>query len=233
MFCICYAVNMNDDLDEWVRANKKQIAREFIRKTEFGRSNTPIAIITAGLPGAGKTEFTQELLKQIDTRPLRIDMDEIATLIEGYRPQIANKFRAGASAIMNRIYDEVIKKRIDFVLDGTFAGTAAISNVQRALDHGYTLKIYYIHQEPLVAWKFTQARELIEHRSINKEGFIDTYMRVYENLGRLSQFSNKIAISLIIKQEDNKVGALHEGVTDILQAIPDKLTRIELEELLQ
>jgi len=230
---ICYDVDMSDVLDEWVRANKKQIAREFIRKTEFSRSDTPVAIITAGLPGAGKTEFTQELLKQITTKPLRIDMDEIATLIEGYRPRIADKFRAGASAIMNRIYDEVIKKKIDFVLDGTFAGTAAISNVQRALDHGYTLKVYYIHQEPLVAWKFTQTRELIEHRSINKDKFIDTYTRIYENLGKLNQFGNKIAISLIIKREDNKVGALYEGVTDILQAIPGKMTRIELEELLQ
>ena len=224
---------MSDDLDTWIRANKKQIAREFIRKTECSRSDTPVAIITAGLPGAGKTEFTQELLKQIDTKPLRIDMDEIATLIEGYRPQIADKFRAGASAIVNRIYDEVIKKKIDFVLDGTFASASAIPNVQRALEHGYTLKIYYIYQEPLVAWKFTQARELIEHRSINKDKFINTYTRVYENLGLLNQFSNKIVISLIIKKEDNKVGALYEGVTDILQAIPSELTRIELEELLQ
>ena len=224
---------MSDDLDKWVRANKKRIAREFIRRTEFSHSDTPVGIITAGLPGAGKTEFTQELLKQVDAKPLRIDMDEIATLIEGYRPQIADKFRAGASAIMNRVYDEVIKKNIDFVLDGTFAGTAAISNVQRAIDHGYTLKIYYIHQEPLVAWKFTQARELIEHRSINRDRFIDTYARVYENLGQLKQFNNKIAVSLIIKEADNKVGELREGVTDILQVVPRMLTRIELEELLQ
>ena len=37
----------------------------------------------AGLPGAGKTEFTKELLKDIADKPLRIDMDEIACLIEG------------------------------------------------------------------------------------------------------------------------------------------------------
>lgn len=226
-------MSMNDDLDAWVRANKKQIAREFIRKTEFSRSDKPVAIITAGLPGAGKTEFTQELLKQIDTHPLRIDMDEIATLIAGYRPQIADKFRAGASAIMNRIYDEVLKHKIDFVLDGTFAGTAAISNVQRALEHGYIIKIYYIYQEPLVAWQFTQARELVEHRSINKMGFIDTYLRLHDNLAKLKQFSQAITVSLIIKQKDNKVGALYENVPDILQAIPRTLTTIELEQLLQ
>ncbi len=52
------------DNDAWVKANKKQIAREFIRRTELSRSDHPVAIITAGLPGAGKTEFTQELLKK-------------------------------------------------------------------------------------------------------------------------------------------------------------------------
>jgi hypothetical protein len=31
----------------------------------------------AGLPGAGKTEFTVEFIKSFDPKPLRIDMDEI------------------------------------------------------------------------------------------------------------------------------------------------------------
>jgi AAA+ superfamily predicted ATPase len=70
-----YDIHISDDLDVWVRANKKQIIREFIRNTEFTKSDNPVAIITAGLPGAGKTEFTQELLKQINTIPLRIDKE--------------------------------------------------------------------------------------------------------------------------------------------------------------
>jgi UDP-N-acetylglucosamine kinase len=224
---------MDGNLDQWIRDNKKSIAREFIRKTMLTSSSTPVGIITAGLPGTGKTEFTQELLKQTNSRPIRIDMDEIATLIEGYKPEIADKFRAGASAIMNRIYDEVIKNHIDFVLDGTFAGTPAISNVERAIDKDYIIKIYYIHQDPLVAWQFTQAREVIEHRSINKAGFIDTYVRIYENLQKLDTLKGKISVSVITKTKDNKVGKLQEDIGDILQAIPSPMTRIELEELLQ
>ncbi len=160
------------DNDAWVRTNKKRIAREFVRRADLIRRDQPVGIITAGLPGAGKTEFTLELLKQTEDNPLRIDMDEITTTIEGYRPEIADKFRIGASAIMNRIYDEVIKAMINFMLDGTFAGTQAVANVERALSHGYTLKIYYIYQEPSRAWNFTQARELIEHRSIDKAAFM-------------------------------------------------------------
>lgn len=223
----------NDAIQLWIRNNKKKIAREFIRKNEFTSSDTPVGIITAGLPGAGKTEFTKELLKQVSTKPLRIDMDEIATLIEGYRPEIADKFRMGASAIMNNIYDIVTKKKIDFVLDGTFAGKPALSNVQRAIDHGFILKIYYIYQDPLLAWQFTQARELIEHRSIDKLGFIDTYLRLYDNLQELEKFNDRVSVSLIIKDKDNRVGSLQEHVPNILQAIPSPMTRIELEQLLQ
>src|SRR5262245_42335918 len=88
------------DYTEWVRKNKKKIAREFIRRINFEPSDNPTGIFTAGLPGAGKTEFTVELLKDIIDKPLRIDMDEIATLIEGYKPEIADKFRGGASMIL-------------------------------------------------------------------------------------------------------------------------------------
>jgi len=50
---------------EWARKNKKNIAREFIRKIEYKAHEQPAGVFTAGLPGAGKTEFTQELLKNL------------------------------------------------------------------------------------------------------------------------------------------------------------------------
>ena len=40
---------MPDDIDQWVRNNKKRIAREFVRRTELSRSENPVGIITAGL----------------------------------------------------------------------------------------------------------------------------------------------------------------------------------------
>jgi len=167
---------------DWANKNKKQIAREFIRQTEFSSNDKPVGIFTAGLPGTGKTEFTQELAKEIRDTILRIDMDEIAKLIEGYKPDIADKFRGAASSILARIYDEVIKHQINFLFDGTFSHNNAIRNLDRALKRDYLVKIYYIHQEPEVAWQFTKDRELIEHRAISKEGFIDTYLNLKDNL---------------------------------------------------
>ena len=221
------------DIDRWVRDNKKRIAREFIRRSDLKASELPVGIITAGLPGAGKTEFTQELLKHTAGSPLRIDMDEVATMIEGYRPEIADKFRIGASAIMNRIYDEVVKSKIDFVLDGTFAGKQSVGNIERAIAHGYTIKLYYIYQQPAVAWNFTQAREKIEHRSIDRAGFIDTYFRFHENLKELEKHLQHITVSIIIKNENNEVGIVSENIPNILQSIPEQMTRIELEKALQ
>lgn len=224
---------MAEDYNQWAKANKKRIAREFVRRVGLKTSDEPVGIITAGLPGAGKTEFTLELLKQTEDTPLRIDMDEIAQLIEGYRPQIANKFRGAASEIMNKIYDEVVKQKASFILDGTFASPKAVNNIERAIHKGYKLKVYYIYQQPKLAWEFTQARERIEHRAIDKAGFIDTYYRLHENIIKLSKLKENVTISIILKDSENQIGSIIENVTDISQALPLLLSRTKLEAELQ
>lgn len=225
---------MEDDqeIDKWVRKNKKRIAREFIRKINITASPNPTGVITAGLPGAGKTEFIRGLKSQLNIQTLHIDMDHIATLIEGYKPQIADKFRKGASGIMSSIFDSVLKNRIDYILDGTFGGAPALENVTRSLNRDYKIKIYYIYQAPEIAWAFTQAREKEEHRSIEKSGFIDTYFKVYANLGRLHEFKDRLTFGVVMKNPDNKIGIVYDDVEDILQLIPSQMTRIELEKLL-
>ena len=220
------------DHTDWANKHKKRIAREFVRKTDFSISNNPVGIFTAGLPGAGKTEFTVELLKGITNKPLRIDMDKIARLIEGYKPEIADKFRGGASAILARIYDEVIKHKIDFVFDGTFSQARALQNLERALNHGYQVKIYYIHQNPVIAWQFTKDRELTEHRAIDRAGFIDTYLKLHENLINLCDSDKDVTISLIIKDKDNKVGRRIEAISDLFTELPNFLTAEELESMI-
>lgn len=217
---------------DWANKYKKQIAREFIRKTDFVSSENPAGIFTAGLPGAGKTEFTVELIKGIVNKPLRVDMDEIAQLIEGYRPEMADKFRGGASIILSKIYDEVIKNKLDFVLDGTFSHSRALENLDRALHHGYTVKVYYIHQEPAIAWQFTKDRELVEHRAIDKAGFIETYLRLEQNLHKLCSDYNNVTISLIVKDAQNKVGRSIEDTKDLFNELPPFLSKSQLESML-
>lgn len=216
------------DPDAWARANKKSIAREFIRKIDHQASSSPAGVFTAGLPGAGKTEFTKELLRDISDKPLRIDMDEIACLIEGYSPRSANIFRSGASIILEKIYDEILKAKLDFVLDGTFSHPKAIDNVKRALDKGYTVKVYFIHQDPIIAWKFTKDRELVEHRSIDRAGFIDTYYKLYENIEKLQEIYKDVTLSIILKDENNRVGQRFEDVKNLYDIIPKPLASTQL-----
>jgi UDP-N-acetylglucosamine kinase len=220
------------DYLDWARKHKKKLAREFIRKVEYEVHEQPAGIFTAGLPGAGKTEFTQELLKNIIDPTLRIDMDEIAQLIEGYSPMKANLFRSGASVILAKIYDEVTKTGLDFIFDGTFAHDNALKNLQRAIDHKYITKLYYIHQEPEVAWKFTKDRELVEKRSIDREGFIATYYRLHENLRLLQENYKDVTISVIVKDASNKIGEIFENVENIYQYIPRPLDRKQLERVI-
>jgi UDP-N-acetylglucosamine kinase len=220
------------DIEAWARANKKAIAREFIRQTQFESWDNPAGIFTAGLPGAGKTEFTKELLKGVINSPLRIDMDEIAAMIEGYRPKIADKFKAGATIILERIYDEVIKHKVDFVLDGTFSHPKATQNVERAISAGYKTKLYYIHQIPEIAWKFTQDRELVERRAITRDGFIETYLKLQENLKKLQEVNKNVTISVVLKDEQNHVGKTFEAVNNIFEVVPKFLTESEIKAVI-
>lgn len=217
------------EYSEWAQKNKKQIAREFVRRIDHASSDEPSGIFMAGLPGVGKTEFTVELIKSFDPEPLRIDMDEIAQLIQGYKPEIADKFRGGASIIMSRIYDEVVKKKIDFVFDGTFSSSGADANLARALAHGYRVKVYYIHQTPDIAWQFTKDRELVEHRAIDKEGFIATYFKLQDNLKQLCKDHKDVTISLIVKDTDNRVGMRKENINaNLFDELPEFLTEAQL-----
>lgn len=220
------------DYTEWANKNKKRIAREFIRRTDFTPKDNPAGIFTAGLPGAGKTEFTKNLLDDIVDKPLRIDIDEIAGLIDGYKPEIADKFRGGASAILARIYDEVVKNMIEFVFDGTFSQARALENLKRAISHGYTVKIYYIHQHPSIAWQFTQDRELVEHRAITKAGFIEAYQNLEQNLRNLCDNHNDVTISLIVKDQNNKEGRRVENVNNLFNELPRFLTESELKNVI-
>lgn len=213
---------------EWAKKNKRRISREFVRKVQRIAHEQPVGIFTAGLPGAGKTEFTQELLKDLIDPPLRIDMDEIAQLIEGYSPSKANLFRSGASVILARIYDEITKAKLDFVFDGTFAHDNALKNLERALDHGYTTKIYYIHQEPKIARQFTKDRELVEKRGIERDGFIEAYIHLHRNMRELQDKFKSVTISIVIKDESNRIGRIVEDVQSIYDHIPQPLDRTQL-----
>lgn len=198
---------------EWIKSHKKDFANKLIAKSGATRTENPAAIFMAGLPGAGKTEFTKHLIKKAQLKVVRLDMDEIATCVEGYRPEVADKYRSGATELLNKSLDLVLKNKLSFIMDGTFSSKYGIRNVNRAIAHGYMVKIIYIAQDPRTAWHFTLAREKVEHRAIDEDGFIRSYFGTLDNIKvLLASKHDKIAIDVVVKQPDNEIGELFENV---------------------
>lgn len=220
----------------WARKNKNGFANKFVTAAKVEPHNEPAAFFMAGLPGAGKTEFTKNIINDLRLRVVRIDMDEIATHIDNYDPRHADAFREAATDMLNAVFDRTTHRKVDFIMDGTFRSRSAISNIERALDKGYTIKIFYIHQEPDIAWSFTQAREKVEKRAINREGFISAYFDIHENIRQLSRGGREgVTIDFVVKDAQNKVGAWHRNVSinDIDNIVNRRYTKEELERKVQ
>jgi UDP-N-acetylglucosamine kinase len=218
-----------EDPAAWPRKNKNRLIKQYFKKRNFSSSDPPVAIFMAGIPGAGKTEFTKELVKTLAQTPLRIDMDEIAADIEGYSAPTAYAFREGATIILSRIYDKALQNKKDFIFDGTFGSKNAIKNVRRAQKKGYKVKVYFIYQKPEIAWQFTKDRELVEHRSIDRDGFISSYYNVMFNIKDLQETCEDVTISLIIKDQENAQGRKIEDVKNLFDYTPRLISKQDLE----
>ncbi|MBQ6394043.1 zeta toxin family protein [Candidatus Saccharibacteria bacterium] len=190
----------------WIKSHKNEFAKNLIAQSGATPDGNPMAIFMAGLPGAGKTEFSKSLVDVLSSKAVRLDMDEIAVQIEGYTPEKANLFRAGASELLNRAFDIILRKGLDFIMDGTFSSTSARSNVKRALSRSYGVKIIYVYQDPKLAWSFTKEREKVEHRAIDEKGFIDAYFNTIKNIKNIiDEFSDeKITLDIIVKDRYNE-----------------------------
>lgn len=212
--------------------SKKIFVEEFVRRSGAKPVISPSAIFMAGLPGAGKTEFSKNLVDIIGgVKVVRIDMDEIASQIKGYTPEKASEYREPATKLLNGILDRVFDEKIEFVLDGTFGSKNAIKNVKRAIGHGYSIKVVYIVQDPKLAWNFTKAREKVEHRAITQEGFISAYYNIIKNISEMASLLRKndiITLDIIWKNKDNSIDSwlpnVREGIDKLLETSYNKKT---------
>ncbi len=190
----------------WVKNHKRQFAAKFIRESgAVPDPEHPSCIFMAGLPGAGKTEFSKSIISELDINVVRIDMDEIATMIGGYKPEDADMYRSGATALQNEIYQLCKKGYYPFIMDGTLSSKKTVNCIRSVLNKGFNVKIMYLKQNPKIAWDFTRAREKIERRGIDKTGFIMSYSKTIENLLLLKDYES-ISVDIIEKDANNKVG---------------------------
>src|SRR3989344_5801466 len=155
----------------FAKYNKEKIARKLTDPAIYIPDAVPISVFMAGSPGAGKTEFSKNLIsileKNNEHRVVRIDGDEIRSLITGYVGSNSYLFQGAVSLIVEKIHDRVLHNSQTFVFDSTFSKyDKAIDNIKRSLKKKRPVFIFYVYQKPEVAWKFTEAREKTEGRNI-------------------------------------------------------------------
>ena len=133
--------------------DKREFIESMLGKFGVEPEAEPAAIFMAGLPGSGKTEISKNLIDESGVKLLRIDMDEIAEMIPGYKAEIADEFRKPATKLLSECLSYALRHKISFLMDGTFGSAQALKNIKRSLSHGFSVKVAYVLQDPRLAWE--------------------------------------------------------------------------------
>lgn len=222
-----------DKAFQWIKTQRKRLIEKFANSSEYVLDTQPISFFMAGSPGAGKTEISKRLVSHFEQKPIRIDADEIRGICEGYTGENAHIFQKAAVKGVHILYEYALKKNINVILDGTFAYKGALDNIERSLDHGRKVDIYFVYQDPMQAWEFTKKREAIEHRKVSKEIFIDSFFKAQENVNKAKEhFGSAIELNLIIKDFEKGFEQLEINISNIDHFIKKVYNKDELNKLL-
>ena len=204
---------MDDASLLYAKAHKQN----FVKRVVADKIMVPdkVAIFMAGSPGAGKTEVATALAELSDNLCI-IDADD---------------FQKGASWLVDHAFTHLLKEGYSFILDGTFAIGKSTQNIQRAIKRNYEVSLYYVYQDPFIAWQFTKEREKAEGRFVPKERFINAYFKSRENIAKVKEiFGDAVELIVIFKDYENKISEVLEDVENIDLILPKQYTVEELEE---
>lgn len=234
--------SVSDEAFEYVKRSKKEILKKFANLNDYPPSKKPFTIFMAGSPGAGKTEFSKsfnpdlfKFTKKQETKIVRIDADEIRYLIPQFNGKNSCEVQRATSKGVDFLFDHVQRKDQDVIVDGTFANLEiSYNNVKRALAKDRSVGIFYLYQDPKIAWEFTKKRDEIEGRKITKKVFINCFFVAKENVNRIKDiFKEKITLDLIIKDFENKVAKYHINIVKVENHLKTRYTIGQLESLLR
>lgn len=218
----------------FAKKNKQAIAVELTDKEIFPADQNPVSVFMAGSPGAGKTEASKALIREVGGTPtIRIDPDELRERFEAYDGRNSWLFHPAASILVERILDLVLKNGQNFILDGTLSVLdKARSNIERSLKRDRFVQILYVYQEPALAWEFVCAREAKEGRRIAPETFVEQYFEARKVVNRLKEeFGRDVHVDLILKDRDNSNKVYKDNIDKIDHHVPEKYTENEVREL--
>ncbi|MDO8482887.1 MAG: zeta toxin family protein [bacterium] len=227
-----------DEAIKYIKVHKNDLIARFADTTTYPKVPTPVTVFMAGSPGAGKTEFSKRFIgrfeKKFPVKIVRIDPDEIRTMIPGYTG--ANSFLVqGACAVgVEKLYDHTLEKKQNAIVDGTFVDyEKSADNIRRSLKRGREVQIYYIYQDPIIAWDFTQKREVVEGRNIPKAAFIRAFTLSRENVNKIkSEFGKQVQIHLVTKDYRNNDEDLELNIGAVDPYLKKRYSEDELNQLI-
>ncbi|MFA5632590.1 MAG: zeta toxin family protein [Porticoccaceae bacterium] len=215
---------------DWARRNKKAFARRLTNLDKYPGETNPVSVFMAGSPGAGKTEASKALLKRLNNDFLRIDPDEFRHCCPGYTGSNSWLFQGAVSILLSKVLDYAFKQQQSFLLDGTLSNEkTAFENVRRALGKKRDVLILYVYQDPYQAWRFVQAREVLEGRRIPAESFIEQLFDAREVVQKLkAEFSTSVQVDVILKDLDGGDRRFAANVSNLDAAAPLRHSRQDL-----
>lgn len=199
----------------FVKKEKKFLIDKLANLERYPSTEKPFSFFMAGCPGAGKTEFSKRLMEIMEPIPIvRIDADEIRELIPQYNGQNSDLVHGAASIMVDNLNYYTLKHKQNSIMDGTFAIYAiARRNIVNCLKKNRSIGVFYIYQDPIIAWDFTRKREKLEGRHVPKEAFIEAFFKAKENVQRIKkEFGDRIKLNVVIKNEDNTIKKIEYNI---------------------
>ena len=229
----------------WVRrpANKRQILDKFASTDKHATSEHPLIIFTAGSPGAGKTEFIKGFRESIGqvlkVQPVVIDPDAIRELLPGYTGSNSYLFQRAISIVVDDLFRHVIKSKQSAFVDGTFSDYGhASQNIKKVVEQYGVAMVCFVFQHPAIAWHFTQLREAVEGRNIQKKDFIEKFLGAKETANKIkAEFGDQVTLNVILKdykdtKENKAVAKVFNNVSSVEECFDFDYTKNDIERIL-
>ncbi len=226
--------NQIHEAETYIKEHKKELIERFADPEKYSPVENPISLFMAGSPGAGKTEVSKRLIEHFsEGAPVRIDADDIRVMFPNYTGANSHIFQSACTIGVNKLFDYVLDEKLNVILDGTFAYGRAMENIERSLNRDRRVIIYYLFQDPAIAWKFTKIREETEGRRVSKEIFINSFLQTRENVNKAKElFGEKIELNIIIKDFEKNYEKVYLNVGRIDKYLPKVYTKEDLEKTL-
>ncbi len=196
-------VKIISDAIDYINKNKKLFIEQFT--SDIKPTEKKIAIFTAGMSGVGKTEFGQ-FLKEQNPNLLHIDTDIIRDFFKpvGYTGQNSNIFQKPASKGFSKLFDYALKKGLSIILDSNLSNISkATENIDRLLNKGYKVELYYLYNNPVVCYEYAIKREVVTNRKVPYDVFTKSNIDSFNTVIALKQqYNGKIILNYLDKRDD-------------------------------